>query len=53
MKMKVCGSCNKEVTDDYVDFKCPNCNKSRILRCEKCRNISTEYKCKECGFTGP
>ena len=51
--MKVCGTCNKEVTTDYVEFKCPKCGKSRIVRCEACRNNAKPYACKECGFMGP
>ncbi|MBN2127457.1 MAG: RNA-binding protein [Candidatus Diapherotrites archaeon] len=51
--MKVCGSCNKEVSDDFVEFKCPSCGKSNIIRCLHCRATSKEYKCEECGFTGP
>ena len=51
--MKVCGACNREVTDDFVEFKCPSCGKSRIVRCEKCRQQAKPYKCEECGFEGP
>jgi hypothetical protein len=48
-----CSSCQKEVTDDYVRFKCPNCGKEEIIRCMKCRKIVAKYKCKSCGFEGP
>ena len=51
--MKVCGTCNKEVTQDFVEFKCPKCSKSRIVRCLACRNNAKNYECKECGFIGP
>jgi len=51
--MKVCSTCNKEVTDDYVDFKCPKCGSERIVRCLHCRTTSKPYTCKECGFIGP
>jgi len=51
--LKVCSSCNKEVTDDFVEFKCPKCGKSRVVRCEHCRQTGKAYKCKECGFEGP
>jgi predicted RNA-binding Zn-ribbon protein involved in translation (DUF1610 family) len=51
--MKVCDSCNKEVTDNFVEFKCPKCNKNNIIRCLHCRSTSKEYICKQCGFTGP
>ncbi|MFH1751517.1 MAG: zinc finger domain-containing protein [archaeon] len=50
--VKVCSSCNKEVTNDFVEFECPGCSKKRIVRCEKCRALSKEYKC-SCGFVGP
>jgi len=50
--MKVCSSCNKEVTTDYVEFKCPKCGKEKIIRCENCRKTVKTYKCK-CGFEGP
>jgi len=46
-----CVSCNKEVTDNYVRFKCPGCGKE-TLRCQECRERSGGYKC-ECGFVGP
>lgn len=48
-----CYSCQKEVTDDYVRFKCPNCGKEEITRCMKCRKIVAKYRCKACGFEGP
>ncbi|MFA5931199.1 MAG: zinc finger domain-containing protein [archaeon] len=51
--MKTCTSCNKTVTNNHVEFKCPNCGKSTIVRCEHCKQVSKEYTCKECGFVGP
>jgi len=51
--LKVCGSCNREVTGDYVEFKCPECGKTRIIRCAHCRKSAKVYNCTECGFTGP
>ncbi|MFH0986614.1 MAG: zinc finger domain-containing protein [Candidatus Micrarchaeota archaeon] len=48
-----CSSCNKEVTNDYVKFKCPDCGKATVTRCMRCREMVTPYACKECGFTGP
>ncbi|MCD6478721.1 MAG: RNA-binding protein [Candidatus Diapherotrites archaeon] len=51
--MKKCISCNTVVTNDYVAFKCPNCLKATIIRCDKCRGSSKPYKCPECGFEGP
>ncbi len=51
--MVKCSSCKKEVTDNYVRFKCPSCGKAEIVRCFPCRGTSIAYKCKECGFVGP
>jgi len=51
--MKVCNTCNKEVTAGYVEFRCPRCGKSAIIRCTHCRNTAKAYKCAECGFMGP
>ncbi len=51
--MKICSSCKREVTDDYVEFKCPSCGKTTIVRCKKCRENVLPYTCEECGFTGP
>ena len=51
--MKVCMSCNTEVSGTYLEFKCPKCLKSNIIRCEHCRVMSKEYKCINCGFEGP
>lgn len=46
-----CNSCNKEISNDGLVFKCPECGK-KINRCDKCRKLSVKYKC-ECGFEGP
>ncbi|MFH1256164.1 MAG: zinc finger domain-containing protein [Candidatus Diapherotrites archaeon] len=51
--MKVCSTCNREVTSEFVEFKCPECGKGKIVRCQNCRVNSRLYTCKECGFTGP
>lgn len=51
--MKKCSSCGVEVIENYVDFKCPNCGKVDIVRCNSCRTLGTQYQCKECGFLGP
>lgn len=48
-----CTSCNREVTDDYVKFKCPKCGKEQINRCDECRKKIVPYTCGECGYTGP
>ena len=52
-KMIKCSSCKREVTSDYIKFKCPKCGKSTITRCAKCRETVTGYVCEECGFSGP
>ncbi|MDD5148252.1 MAG: zinc finger domain-containing protein [Candidatus ainarchaeum sp.] len=51
--MKTCSTCNREVVSDYVEFKCPQCGKERIIRCLHCRKTAKTYKCPECGFIGP
>ncbi|MCX8158314.1 MAG: zinc finger domain-containing protein [Candidatus Diapherotrites archaeon] len=51
--MKTCISCKKEITKEYVEFKCPSCNKHKIIRCLHCKKTSKEYSCPECGFSGP
>ncbi|PIN79833.1 RNA-binding protein [Candidatus Woesearchaeota archaeon CG10_big_fil_rev_8_21_14_0_10_34_8] len=50
-----CISCNKKRTNSIgsVVFPCPKCAKYQIMRCKHCREIAAEYKCPECGFTGP
>ncbi|MGI6589124.1 MAG: zinc finger domain-containing protein [Candidatus Iainarchaeum sp.] len=51
--MKTCTTCNKVVTSNHIEFKCPSCGKTNIVRCASCKEDSKEYKCKECGFVGP
>ncbi|MBT3642671.1 RNA-binding protein [archaeon] len=46
-----CTSCSKETTKS-VKFPCPKCGK-QILRCDKCRSLSIEYKCNNCEYVGP
>ena len=36
-----------------VKFKCPNCEKTEIIRSLHDRKIAAPYKCEECGFEGP
>jgi len=48
-----CTSCGKEVTNNYVEFKCPGCGEIDIRRCDNCRKRCTNYRCPECGFRGP
>ncbi len=49
-----CVTCkiNVKTEQGYSKFKCPACKEHWIIRCEKCRKNSIEYKCK-CGFEGP
>lgn len=51
--MKKCTSCHREVTSDYVEFKCPKCGKETIVRCLNCRKLVTPYVCPKCKFEGP
>jgi len=50
--MLKCVSCKREVTDNYIKFKCPNCGRE-IIRCHNCREIAARYTCPECGLEGP
>ncbi|KXB00440.1 RNA-binding protein [candidate division MSBL1 archaeon SCGC-AAA261C02] len=53
--MPTCTSCNRDVGQDgrATNFPCPNCGEAEIWRCEKCRRLSNQYVCPNCGFTGP
>jgi len=53
--VKRCVSCKNDVTNSpgSVTFKCPNCLKTDIVRCPKCRKDAAKYACSSCGFTGP
>lgn len=51
--MDTCSTCNKQVTDDFVHFKCPGCGKKNFIRCDHCREQAKEYSCETCGLTGP
>ncbi|MBS3172267.1 RNA-binding protein [Candidatus Woesearchaeota archaeon] len=50
-----CVSCKVDLTNmaGSVVFDCPACDKSKIIRCNNCRNNAIKYKCSECGFEGP
>jgi predicted RNA-binding Zn-ribbon protein involved in translation (DUF1610 family) len=50
--MKTCITTNKILTDDFIEFKCPECG-TKIARSILARKKSLEYTCKECGFKGP
>jgi predicted RNA-binding Zn-ribbon protein involved in translation (DUF1610 family) len=51
--VRKCISCSKPVSRDSVEFRCPKCGKSNIIRCRHCRIVSQGYTCTECGFQGP
>lgn len=55
MDKKTCSSCQVECTNliGTVSFKCPECGKSKIVRCPKCRKTVAQYTCPDCGFVGP
>jgi predicted RNA-binding Zn-ribbon protein involved in translation (DUF1610 family) len=44
---------DKKMQTRSVMFKCPNCEKSEIIRSLHDRQIAAPYKCSECGFEGP
>ncbi|MEA3430668.1 MAG: zinc finger domain-containing protein [Nanoarchaeota archaeon] len=50
-----CSSCKKKIANltGSVNFKCPKCGKTTIIRCKHCRQIVAKYRCPECGFEGP
>lgn len=50
----ICSSCKREISNDGgVIFTCPNCGKSKIVRCMHCRELAAKYVCENCGFEGP
>ncbi|MBI2651375.1 RNA-binding protein [Candidatus Woesearchaeota archaeon] len=52
---KICISCKKNATNlsGTASFNCPNCGKSKIIRCLHCRKTATKYTCSSCNFEGP
>ncbi len=50
-----CSSCKTEVTNvqGTARFKCPQCTKQEVIRCERCRRLAAKYTCPECSFEGP
>ncbi len=50
--MKKCISCNKVVSNNKTEFKCPVCKKELIVRCDHCKATAKAYKCTSCGFEG-
>ena len=55
IKPPTCTSCGKIIGPfaRSVSFYCPNCGVSLIWRCDKCRTQASQYRCPNCGFTGP
>ena len=55
MASRNCTTCGTHVTSrkNFVEFDCPSCGETRILRCNKCKESSNKYKCNECEFVGP
>ena len=50
--MKICSSCNRQVTNEYVEFRCPE-GSEKIVRCAECRKNARPYTCAETSFVGP
>lgn len=50
-----CTSCGTNLisSDDFVEFSCPKCGETKVVRCRKCRRKKNSYECEECGFEGP
>jgi predicted RNA-binding Zn-ribbon protein involved in translation (DUF1610 family) len=49
--MEECISCGKKDFNG-ISFPCPKC-KTKLTRCQKCRDLSIDYTCPKCGFVGP
>ncbi|MEK6963559.1 MAG: zinc finger domain-containing protein [Nanoarchaeota archaeon] len=54
-RIQECLSCKINIANDRgtTRFACPKCSKYEIIRCFKCREIVSKYKCPECKFEGP
>ena len=49
-----CTSCGVRLVDKGgTSFLCPQCSQVMIGRCAQCKDQSTLFVCKECGFEGP
>lgn len=50
-----CSSCGTRIENqkNWVEFDCPRCGKTEIIRCEKCRKTMNVYECPNCNFQGP
>ena len=55
IKRPRCTTCGLSVESEkiWVDFKCPSCGKTKIIRCERCKRLENPYTCEGCGFKGP
>ena len=49
---KNCSTCGRQTSSATV-FACPGCGKTKIVRCDSCRQGKNPYVCGECGFQGP
>ncbi|MBR9699961.1 RNA-binding protein [Candidatus Woesearchaeota archaeon] len=54
-EQKVCSSTKERITNDAgsVEFACPQCSETNIIRSSRARTLAIKYKCEKCGFTGP
>ncbi|MBU0636128.1 RNA-binding protein [Candidatus Micrarchaeota archaeon] len=50
--VKTCTTCNREVSQDYVEFKCPD-GAGKVIRCYTCRKNARPYSCGKNEFIGP
>jgi len=50
-----CNSASISIANDSgsVQFPCPKCGKTTIVRSTLARKNAMKYKCSECGFEGP
>lgn len=55
MEKIICSTCGNHVMskNNFVQFECPDCGKSNIVRCKTCKDLGNKYQCKECEFVGP
>lgn len=56
IQMPHCSCCQTQIVPEdigTVRFNCPECNQFPITRCGKCRNLGNQFKCHNCGFSGP
>ena len=53
--MKTDKAANVSVANDdgSVQFPCPKCGETNIVRSMHSRQIVVQYTCDECGFVGP